>query len=403
MTKTRSKDWVKRILSERTKKDRHSASWLRNRHIVIVANTTWNVYNFRLNVLDLLRQQGSQITVIAPVDEYIRYREWFPHVKHINLTQLDRDSTNPWQDLKLFRELVSIYREIRPDLVVHYTIKPNIYGGLAAAWCGVESIAVVTGLGYPFLHNGFIRSITKPLYWLSNRCHAQLIFENDDDRQLFVDKNLVSEGKSVSIRGCGVDTGFFYPVRTDSSEERLVFTYVGRLLYDKGIREFIEAAKRVTSRIAEVEFWILGEIDPNNPSAIKKEELVEWISEPQIHYLGSVKDVRKTINRSTCIVLPSYREGFSRVLMEAMALGKPIITTNVPGCKEAVEDGRNGFLVEPKSPQSLVQAILNMIDLDEVSRREMGLKGREMVKKNYEARDIAAEFIKIIESQMTGP
>ena len=366
----------------------------------MVANTTWNIYNFRLNVVRKLLDEDYVVTVIAPVDEYIRYREQYPSVQHINLRQLDRDTTNPWKDARLLGELYSIYKEIRPDLILHYTVKPNIYGGLAAAMARIPSVAVVTGLGYPFIHNGLVRKATRELYRLSNRYHRMVIFENKDDQELFIEQHLVNAGRSLSIKGCGVDTNYFYPRENAGQDGKVVFTFIGRLLYDKGIKEFIEAAKMIRKESREAEFWLLGEIDQENPSAVKKEDLIEWLSEPHIHYLGSVKDVRPIMAKSDCIVLPSYREGFSRVLMEAMSMAKPVITTDVPGCREAVEEGKTGLLVTAGNSESLTKAFLRFCSLDTISRLAMGQRGRSKAVAEFSDEMIGERFFKLLDGMI---
>ncbi|MDX1407847.1 MAG: glycosyltransferase, partial [Saprospiraceae bacterium] len=169
--------------------------------IALVANTTWNIYNFRLNVIRRLLEEGHEVIVIAPVDEYISYQEKFRAVKHIPVHRLRRDSINPVRDVQLLSELYRIYRDCKPDLIVHYTVKPNIYGGLAARLAGIPSIAVVTGLGYAFIHNGIVKNTTKYLYKLSSRFHRKVVFENNDDRQLFIDQRLIKPAKGIAVMG----------------------------------------------------------------------------------------------------------------------------------------------------------------------------------------------------------
>jgi hypothetical protein len=180
--------------------------------IALVANTTWNIYNFRLNVIRKLRDEGHEVIVMAPVDKYISYQWKIPGVSHYPIHTLRRDSINPIKDLRLTRELVQLYKKHKPDLIVHYTVKPNIYGGFAARIAGIPSIAVVTGLGYAFIHNGFIKQTTKALYKLSSRFHRKVVFENQDDRALFVDEHLLVAEKGMTVNGCGVDLQYFAPL-----------------------------------------------------------------------------------------------------------------------------------------------------------------------------------------------
>jgi glycosyltransferase involved in cell wall biosynthesis len=365
------------------------------RHILIVANTTWNIYNFRLNVIRRLLESGYRLSVLAPVDEYIRYTECFPEVDHINLHYLDRDSTNPISDLRLLAELWGVYRKLRPDLILHYTVKPNIYGGLAARLVGIPSVAVVTGLGYPFIHEGLARKMTGLLYRLSNRFHRKVIFENRDDLQFFIEERLVDGSKGISIKGCGVDTNYYYPQEPARTNGRVTFTFIGRLLYDKGIREFVEAAHLVRKTHAHVQFWLIGQIDEENPSSISKSDLVDWVKDPAIEYLGSKEDVRPYIAKSDCVVLPSYREAIARSLTEAMAMGKPVIGTDTAGVREAIDDHQNGFLVGVRDVDSLAGAMEKFIAMSRKERQEMGMKGRRKVLEEFDDRRIAEQIVEI--------
>ena len=349
--------------------------------IALVANSTWNIYNFRLNIIDKLLNEGHTVIVIAPIDEYIIYKEQYPEVKHVGLRTLDRDSTNPIKDILLVLELVRKYKKLKPDLVAK-----------------VKSVAVVTGLGYAFINKGFIKGITKLLYNISSRYHSKVIFENTSDKQLFWDLGLIKNGQGISVKGCGVDIEYFTPCDNGTLKNHLVFTFIGRLLYDKGIVEFVEAAKTIKEKYDNVSFWIVGELDAENPSTIEKENLNDWIQDKIIEYHGFVNDVRPIIKKSNCIVLPSYREGLPRTILEGMAMGKPVITTKTAGCQETVDDGMNGYLVETKSVASLVNAIEKVINLSEEQRLELGLAGRMKAEREFNDELIADQIYEIIGS-----
>ncbi len=366
--------------------------------IALVANSTWNIYNFRLNLIDKFLQEGFEVNVIAPVDEYLTYKEKYPTVRHYGLRMLDRDSTNPLKDMLLLIELTRRYRKIKPDIVLHFTNKPNIYGGVAAWLTGTKSIAVVTGLGYAFNRQGFVQTIISWMYQLSARFHQKLIFENIEDRNLFLRLDIVNAEKAISVKGCGVDTKWFYPYNVSQKHEKIVFTFIGRLLYDKGIRELVEAARQIKSLHKDTEFWIVGELDTENPATVDKDELVKWVDEDVVNYHGFIKDVRDVIAKSDCIVLPSYREGLPRINIEAMAMAKPVITTDVAGCRETVEDGVNGYLVPTKSPESLARAMEKMIQLTADERMQMGLKGREMAVNIFDDKIIATAIMDIVKT-----
>lgn len=367
--------------------------------ITLVANTTWNIYNFRLNVIDKLLQEGHEVHVIAPVDEYISYKENYPSVKHYNLRTMDRDSTNPIKDLLLIGELMRKYRKINPDLIIHYTNKVNIFGGIAAKLTGKKSVAMITGLGYAFIHKGWIRDITTTLYRRTASIHKRFIFENIEDRELFERSKIIKKGQGVSIKGCGVDTSHYKPYPNGNLKEKgeLVFTFIGRLLYDKGIREFVAAAMILREEFPTIRFWIVGELDPQNPATVDRDDLNKWVENDIVRYHGFQKDVRPFIADSDCVVLPSYREAIPRTITEAMSMGKAVITTDVAGCREAVDVGVNGYLAEVRSVSSLVNTIKAYINLSPQARHDMGYAGRQKALEEFDDKKIAQHIYDEIE------
>jgi glycosyltransferase involved in cell wall biosynthesis len=371
-------------------KDRTTVSdtGMKTRRIIIVANTTWNIYNFRLNIIRKLLEEGHEVIVLAPVDKFIFYTESLPQVQHVPVRHLYRDSVNPFQDLRLLFELMSLYRQYKPDLILHYTVKPNIFGGFAARILGIPSVAVVTGLGYSLMHEGWINIVTRLLYKFSLPYHRKVIFENSDDKKLFEKEGLVSSKRTMSIKGCGVDTLIFSPNGDGRTQDVITFTFIGRLLYDKGVKEFIEAAQLIQQN-DHVRFWLVGEIDKENPSSIRNDDLVRWIRDPKIHYHGATDNIRKFIEKSDCIILPSYREGMPRVIMEAMSMERPVITTDTAGCRETVDENVNGYLVPVKDSAALADAMKKFIDLDAESKLNMGKAGRTKVLKEFDDRIIA--------------
>jgi glycosyltransferase involved in cell wall biosynthesis len=364
--------------------------------IAIVANTTWNIYNFRLNIIRKLVSEGHEVIVLAPVDKFITYTETIREVTHIPIRHLDRDSVNPIQDLRLMFELIRLYRKHKPDLVLHYTVKPNIYGGLAARILGIPSVGVITGLGYSLMHEGWINVITRLLYKFALPAHRKVIFENVDDKILFEKARLVSASKSISIKGCGVDTSFYSPNGHNRSSGLIIFTFIGRLLYDKGVREFIEAAHIVKQHNQQVQFWLIGDLDKENPSSVRNDDLVRWIRDPSIYYHGATDNIKKFIEQSDCIVLPSYREGMPRVIMEAMAMERPVITTDTAGCRETVNENVNGYLVPVKDVAALAKAMNEFIQLDPEARHQMGRAGRQKVLNEFDDRIIADQLYEML-------
>ena len=366
--------------------------------IALVANSTWNIHNFRLNLLDKFISEGHNVIVIAPVDQYIEYKEKYPAVKHVALRSMDRDSTNPFKDLVLIAELTRKYKKLKPDLVIHFTNKPNIYGAIAARRAKVDSIAIVTGLGYAFIHNGFIKSITTALYKYTSKYHKKFIFENIEDRELFENENIITKGQGISVKGCGVNTTYFHPYPNVEVNEDMIFTFVGRLLYDKGVKEFVEAAKIIKLRHPKTQFWLVGELDPDNPATVEKDELIEWVDSDIVYYHGFQRDVRPFISKSDCVVLPSYREAIPRTITEAMAMAKPVITTDTAGCREAVEEGVNGYLAKLRDAEDLAKLMQKIISLSQEERKSMGQSGRDIVMHQFDDRLIAQHIYDIISS-----
>ena len=342
-----------------------------------------------------LLELGHQVTVLAPIDAHISYLDEFPSVKHIHLRTLDRDGTNPLRDLFLILELIRKYRILAPDLILHYTHKPNIYGALAARILGIRNVSVVTGLGYAFIQENWMSKLARSLYYLTRRCRDHILFENEDDYQYFLARGLCRSDQAGFVKGCGVDLRHFIPSPMPS-DEAVRFTFIGRLLHDKGILEFVEAARLFKTEFPNTHFSVLGDFDPENPSSIDKDLLLEWIEEKVIEYHGFVKDVRPFIESSHCVVLPSYREGLPRIILEAMAMARPVITTDVPGCRSTTVSGVNGFLVPAKNITALIAAFRDFIHLTPTQRIQQGFHGRTMTETDFDDRIIANELLQKI-------
>jgi glycosyltransferase involved in cell wall biosynthesis len=369
--------------------------------IALVANSTWNIFNFRQNIIKKLVDQGHDVLVIAPIDEYITYREHYKNLKHISLRSLDRDGTNPIKDFLLILELYRKYKREKPDLIIHYTHKPNIFGSLAARMCNIKSFAVVTGLGYAFIREGWLNYIMKSLYKYTAGQKEMIIFENIDDQELFKSLNIITSSNSENVNGCGVDIDHYFPVPKTETSPPFIFTFIGRLLKDKGIREFAHVAKELKSKYKEdIKFVVLGDFDLENPSTIDRENLLLWIQNGYIEYKGFVKDVRPFIAESDCIVLPSYREGLPRIVIEGMSMEKPVITSNTAGCRQTVVNCENGFLVNVEDTVSLENAIEKFITLDFEHRKQLGKKGREIVISKFDSNKIADKIYDLIQAYL---
>lgn len=364
--------------------------------IALVTNSTWNVYNYRLPLLRRLTEAGHRVLVLAPVDEYIHYLNAGSFTKHIPLQFLSPKRRNPFQDLRLMGELYRLYRREQPDLILHFTVKPNIWGNLAARLAGIPSMAVITGLGFPFLHGGLIQRTVARLYKLALHHPDRVIFFNPSDRDHFISRGLADRHKTRIIPGSGVDTEYFQAVPIP--ENGPVFLYLGRLLYDKGLREFAAAAEIIQSRHPKAECWIVGELHAQNPAAVREEELLQWMESQSIRYFGAARDVRPYLRRATAVVLPSYREGLSRALLEAMAMARPVITTDVPGCREVVVDGETGYLVPPKNTSRLAAAMERLLDAGPEEQQRLGENGRRRVLEYFDQSLIMDQYLQEINS-----
>lgn len=337
--------------------------------------------------------EGHEVIVLAPVDKYISYTEMMREVNHIPMHHMHRNSINPINDLQLLFELIRIYRKVKPDLILHYTVKCNIYGGFAARLLRIPSVAVVSGVGHPMIHKGWLNTLVKSLYRVTLPWHKKVIFENQDDKAFFDAAGLTQPNQSVSIKGCGVDMDYFKPASEWRNGKGTTFTFVGRLIYDKGVREFIEAAQVIRKKHANVQFWLVGDIDEGNPSSVSNEDLMYWIRDPYIHYHGATDHVKTFFENSDCIVLPSYRgEGLPKVIMEAMAMERPVITTDTPGCREAVVNGVTGYLVSVQSTEAIVKAMEDFIRMDHAARIAMGKQGRMKALKEFDEKIIVEQL-----------
>ena len=344
--------------------------------IIISLNTTWNIYNFRLNLIKALQNEGHHVIAVAPKDDYVSKLE-SNGVTCYNI-KLNSKGINPIKDLFLTYQYFLLFKKLKPDCVLSYTIKPNIYGNLAARLLNIPTINNISGLGTLFIKKSIATYIGKLLYKLSLSSSNHVFFQNNDDKSLFTDKKLVIKKQSSVIPGSGVDINRFNFTRTRNNANK--FLFVGRLISDKGVFEYLDAAVTILEKYPKKEFLLIGEFGSNNKTALTSKELNHYINNyPQIKYLGKTDNVIDILQSVDVMILPSYREGLSKSLIEAASMKLPIITTNVPGCRDVVEGGFNGLLCEVRSKLSLEKAISKMIDLKEEDRLQFGLNGRKKV------------------------
>ncbi|MEO8548082.1 MAG: glycosyltransferase family 4 protein [Sphingomicrobium sp.] len=341
--------------------------------------------NFRGGLIRALRTRGYRIIVAAPEDKQTpRLEEYGASFVPVPMNSSGVSIT---EDLRLLFRYRKIFREIRPFAYLGFTAKPNIYGSLAARAAGAKVINNVSGLGTVFIKRGPLTALLATLYRLSFRTSARVFFQNREDMALFIANRTVRRQQAVLIPGSGVDLERFRPGPGEhgsgSGPGPFRFLLVGRLLWDKGIAEYVEAARQVRRSHPEVRFQMLGPLGVNNRTAVPSAYVERWLAETVIEYLGESDDVRMAMDQADCIVLPSYREGLPRALLEGSAMGKPLIATDVPGCRDVVVDGETGYLCEVRSADSLAAAMLKMLETPGAERLEMGKRGRRKVEQEF--------------------
>lgn len=296
-------------------------------------------------------------------------------------------------DMRYFAGMRKLIRRLRPRLVLNYTVKPNIWGSLAAAAAGAPSVSMITGAGFVLMTGGTLaerasRFIAQRLYRVALGANARVVFQNDDDVAEFAAVGALRDrAKVLRVNGSGVDVDWFAPAPLPSAP---VFLLIARLLATKGVREFVAASKLVRAEVPEARFVLAGPLDPGY-DGVAGEELAEWQASG-VDYLGALPDVRPALRAASVYVLPSYREGTPRSVLEAMAMGRPVVTTDVPGCRETVIDGRNGLLVPARSVEPLAQAMLKLAR-DPALRERMGSQGRQMVLERFDVHKVNAVLL----------
>ncbi len=340
-----------------------------------------------------LQRQGYEVVAVAPRDEFT-HKLIEEQIRVVNISAMERSGINPYEDYKLYKEYLKIYKELNPDIIFHFTIKPNIYGTIAAKKLNIPCIAIVTGLGYTFIHKGLITTVVEKMYSYSLSKASEVWFLNNDDKFLFESRHLVNPNKSQVINGEGIDTDLYNYEPIDTS--KISFILVARLLYDKGLNEYYRAARKLKKVYPNVSFKLLGYLNVENPMAIPKKLIDEWVKSGDIDYLGSAPDVKPFVKNSTCVVLPSYREGISVSLMEGASMGRPLIASNIAGCKELIEDGRTGFLCNVKDADDLATKLERIINMDGETLKRMGQLSRDKIVENFSIKNILPRYEKAL-------
>lgn len=363
-------------------------------HALLTVNTAWNVYNFRQPLVRALLESGCRVTVLAPRDHTVEKIESLGcRFVHLNM---NGGGLNPLELPGLVRQFKSCFEHDRPDIVFSYTIKNNLIGAMVAKRLDIPFVPTVTGLGTAFLSGKWLARLTKSLYRFSFNALPVVFFQNSDDRQLFIKSGLLLPKQAQLLPGSGVDIKLFSPMATPQKSQKTIFLMVARLLRDKGVEEYVEAARLVRKMHSGVTFQLLGPLDASNRSAITAGALDDWIAEGVVEYLGEVRDVRPHMAASSCVVLPSYREGAPRALIEAGAMGRPVIATRVAGCTAVVDENCTGLLCDARSAQSLADAAMRFLALTPEAQADMGCAGREKIVREFDQTIVVQAYLAVM-------
>lgn len=348
--------------------------------VALLANTAWNLAHFREPLIRDLVRRGFSVFAIAPFDGSERKLVEMG-AQPINIS-MERGGLSPWADLMLLRSYRRIFRDVVPDIVLSFTIKPNVWGNLAIGGSQIPVINNVSGLGTAFIDRPLLKWFVSSLYRRAFRRSSRVFFQNAEDVEAFVEAGLVTSAQAALLAGSGVDLGRF-AVSSSPPTDTFCFLFVGRLLRDKGLNELAMASRMLKQEGRIFTVRIVGPRDPENRSAIPVGQLEAWEREELLTFVGALDDVRHEIAGCDCLVLPSYREGLPRTVLEASAMGRPIIATDVPGCRQAVQHGVTGLLCRAYDAAELAKAMKEMMDLDRGARVSMGMKGRVFMEQHF--------------------
>ena len=354
--------------------------------ILILANHSGGLYDFRKDLIAELKRHAN-VTVAVPHND--RWDELLHLADRVIELPIDRRGMNPLRDGRLFRRYCAILKGIKPDLVITYTIKPNIYGGIACRMAHIPYAANITGLGSAIENGGWLKKFVLALYKPALKCAKAVFFENSENRDILAAAGVVPKGRDVVLNGAGINLKD-YPYQPYPQDGPMCFLFVGRVMHEKGVDEFFAAAKRLKQEYGDsVEFHIVGSFEESYKSIMDELEQAGVVK-----YHGYQSDTKPFYAMAGCVVLPSYHEGMSNVLLEAAASGRPLITSNIPGCREAVKDGISGFLCECKNTDSLLDAMMRVIMLSADERAQMGCAGRKLMEETFGKEKVVEETIR---------
>ena len=372
---------------------------MKRRTLALSINTSWNLVNFRSNLINRFQREGFDVVALSPEDGYGDALTEMG-VRHIPLP-IDSKGISPLRDGELAWRYWKILGEVSPAAYLGWTVKPNTYGSFAARLRGIPTINNISGLGTAFIKRTPLTSVVERLYRFGLAGSARVFFQNHYDRALFIDNALVREEQTVLLPGSGIDLRRFTP---EGDVGRLVeppvFLMVARLLRDKGVVEYAEAARLVRKERPDAQFHLLGFLDAPNRTAIGRAMVDEWEREGVLRYLGDTEDVRPHLANAAAVVLPSYREGMPRSLLEAAAMGRPLIATDVPGCTEIARPEKNAILCAPRDARSLADAMLAFLALPPAEREAMGRASRSIAEREFDVGLIEERYLDAIDGAL---
>ena len=364
--------------------------------VVLAINSAWNIANFRSGLIRGLQADGWEVVAMAPRDAHVARIEALG-CRFVELP-MRGDGTNPWHDVMLYRRYKAALAAEQPTAFLGFTIKPNVYGSLAAHSLGIPVVNNIAGLGTAFISTNWLTTVARLLYRIALRQSHTVLFQNEEDRRYFIDSGLVDGAHTTRVPGSGVDLDAFapaaLPVRAPGAALRLLF--VGRLLRDKGLLELAQAARLLKAQGIHVEIALLGFLEAPNRTAISRIEVDAWQAEGLLRYLGSSDDVRPHIADADAVVLPSYREGVPRTLLEAAAMARPLIASDAVGCRDVVDDGVNGFLARVRDAADLATQIARFAALEKSARLAMGRASRAKVEREFDERVVLDTYRRLL-------
>ncbi|MBU6950780.1 glycosyltransferase family 4 protein [Hahella sp. HN01] len=365
-----------------------------NRRIIFCSNTSWYLFKFRRSTISRLLEEGGAVYCLAPRDDYSKMLVDLG-AEFVDI-RMDGKSVNPLKEFSVICELYQAIKRIRPDYVFNFTPKMNLYSGLACRSMGILYSNNISGLGTAFIHDSFVYRVARKLLGFSNKGAHRVFFQNEDDKSLFERLNLIRRQSVDILPGSGVNTDEFY--FSPLPDGPIVFLMIARLIADKGVREYVAASKVVREKYPDVRCLLVGPMGVSNKTAIAEEEIAEWVRKEWVEYLGYQEDVRPLISQAHVVVLPSYREGMPRVVLEAASMGRAAIVTDAPGCRQSVEAGVTGFHCQPQNASDLTRRMLEVIELERSSLSMMGAAARRRVEKAFSEVYVINRALECVES-----